>query len=140
MKVLKFGGSSVGTAQSISSVKRIVESTEQPVIVVVSALGGVTDKLISVSKQAASSDAAYRTVVDELQARHHQLIADVVPGNRQAKLTEQIDALFEEMRSILHGVFLIQDLVFKTKATVLQLPMFVVKVLVNHPCKDNFIS
>ena len=114
MKVLKFGGSSVGTAQSISSVKRIVESTEQPVIVVVSALGGVTDKLISVSKQAASSDAAYRTVVDELQARHHQLIADVVPANRQAKLTEQIDALFEEMRSILHGVFLIQDLTPKT--------------------------
>lgn len=114
MKVLKFGGSSVGTAQSISSVKRIVESTEQPVIVVVSALGGVTDKLISVSKQAANSDAAYRTVVDELQARHHQLIADVVPANRQAKLTEQIDALFEEMRSILHGVFLIQDLTPKT--------------------------
>lgn len=114
MKVLKFGGSSVGTAQSISSVKRIVESTEQPVIVVVSALGGVTDKLISVSKQAANSDAAYRTVVDELQARHHQLIADVVPANRQAKLNEQIDALFEEMRSILHGVFLIQDLTPKT--------------------------
>ena len=110
MKVLKFGGSSVGTAKSISNVKRIVESTEQPVIVVVSALGGVTDKLIAVSKQAAESDAAYRAEVDGLQARHHQLIADVVPANRQTRLIEEIDALFEEMRSILHGVFLIQDL------------------------------
>ena len=114
MKVLKFGGSSVGTAKSISNVKRIVESTDQPVIVVVSALGGVTDQLIAVSQQAAACDAVYRTEVDNLQTRHHQLIADVVPANRQAKLIEQIDALFEEMRSILHGVFLIQDLTPKT--------------------------
>ena len=52
MKVIKFGGTSVGSANSILSVKRIVEAVEEPVIVVVSALGGITDKLINTSKMA----------------------------------------------------------------------------------------
>ena len=58
MKVIKFGGTSVGSANSILSVKRIVEAVEEPVIVVVSALGGITDKLINTSKMAAAGDAA----------------------------------------------------------------------------------
>ena len=52
MKVLKFGGTSVGTVKSLTHVKRIVESEEEPVIVVVSALGGITDKLINTSQMA----------------------------------------------------------------------------------------
>ena len=59
MKVIKFGGTSVVSANSILSVKRIVEAVEEPVIVVVSALGGITDKLINTSKMAAAGDAAY---------------------------------------------------------------------------------
>ena len=58
MKVLKFGGSSVGSVNSILSVKKIVEAVEEPVIVVVSALGGITDKLIHTSEMAANGDAA----------------------------------------------------------------------------------
>ena len=49
MKVMKFGGTSVGSVNSILSVKQIVEAVEEPVIVVVSALGGITDKLINTS-------------------------------------------------------------------------------------------
>ena len=52
MKVLKFGGSSVGSVNSILSVKKIVEAVEEPVIVVVSALGGITDQLIHTSQMA----------------------------------------------------------------------------------------
>ena len=62
MKVIKFGGTSVGSANSILSVKRIVEAVEEPVIVVVSALGGITDKLINTSKMAAAGDAAYENI------------------------------------------------------------------------------
>ena len=118
MKVLKFGGSSVGTAQSITNVKRIVEGTDHPVIVVVSALGGVTDNLIAVLKQATATDASYVTVVDSLQKRHHQMIADVLPESRQADVTADIDRLFEELRGILHGVYLMQDMTPKTEAAV----------------------
>ena len=59
MKVMKFGGTSVGSVNSILSVKRIVEAVDEPVIVVVSALGGITDKLINTSRMAAAGDASY---------------------------------------------------------------------------------
>ena len=58
MKVLKFGGTSVGSVESILSLKNIVEHQSQPVIVVVSALGGITDKLIATSKLAVKGDEA----------------------------------------------------------------------------------
>lgn len=56
MKVLKFGGTSVGTVKSLTHVKRIVESEEEPVIVVVSALGGITDMLIATARMASKGD------------------------------------------------------------------------------------
>jgi aspartokinase len=60
MKVMKFGGTSVGSVNSILTIKKIVESVDEPVIVVVSAVGGVTDMLIKTSKLAAAGDAEYQ--------------------------------------------------------------------------------
>ena len=114
MKILKFGGSSVGTAATIRNVKQIVESVDDDVIVVVSALGGVTDGLISLSQRAAAGDEGYRVALDALHERHRQMVVDVVPDCNRQTLMAQIDALVEELRSILHGVFLIQDLTQKT--------------------------
>ena len=59
MKVLKFGGTSVGTVESLRSVKKIVEDCNEPVIVVVSALGGITDQLINTAKLAAQGDSSH---------------------------------------------------------------------------------
>lgn len=114
MKVLKFGGSSVGTAASILSVKRIVEDNADDVIVVVSALGGVTDGLIALTQQAAAGEAAYQEQLEALVQRHHALVAEVIPSEGQGTLLQQLDALFTELRSILHGISLIQDLTPKT--------------------------
>lgn len=114
MKILKFGGSSVGTTSAISQVKKIVETTPGDVIVVVSALSGVTDGLIDLSRRAAAGDKDYPAALAALQERHHQMIRDVILSERQSALLERIDALIEELRSILHGVFLIQDLTRKT--------------------------
>ncbi len=114
MKVLKFGGSSVGTPESIRNVKHIVESTQQPLIVVVSALGGVTDKLIGISKQAATGNADYATELQALVERHNAMIAEIITPEKQDTLREKTDALFNELASILHGVMLIQDLTEKT--------------------------
>ena len=80
MKVIKFGGTSVGSANSILSVKRIVEAVEEPVIVVVSALGGITDKLINTSKMAAAGDAAYENEFREIVYRHVEMIKEVIPA------------------------------------------------------------
>ena len=88
MKVLKFGGSSVGTADRILNVKKIIESTPRPVIVVVSALRGITDQLIKTSNLAAAGNEAYRQEVEEKKQRHYQFIADVIPAEKQALLKE----------------------------------------------------
>ena len=114
MKVLKFGGSSVGTSQNILNVRRIVEGTDRPVIVVVSALGGVTDTLIRLGRMAAAADYGYRAVLDEMVERHHRMVAEVIAADKQAALTARLDALFDELRSILQGLSLLQDLTPKT--------------------------
>ena len=74
MKVLKFGGSSVGSVNSILSVKKIVEAVEEPVIVVVSALGGITDKLIHTSEMAANGDASYEKEYRDILNRHIEMV------------------------------------------------------------------
>ena len=119
MKVLKFGGSSVGSVESILSVKRIVESQAEPVIVVVSALGGLTDKLIQTSQLAVGGDVAYLTAYAEMAERHHTLINAVIPaGPKRDGLVRVVDSLLEELRSIFQGVYLIRDLSPKTQATI----------------------
>lgn len=114
MKVLKFGGSSVGDASAILKVKNIVAQSEHPVLVVVSALRGVTDQLIRMTGQAAEGNPAYVSELDDLTVRHHQMVVDVIPAQRQSELLLQLDQLLSELRSILHGVSLIQDLTPKT--------------------------
>ncbi len=114
MKVLKFGGSSVGTPDSIRKVKHIIKDTKQPLIVVVSALSGVTDALIGISKLAGIGDESYRDNLEQLIKRHKTMIDEVIAEERRQALLARIEALFAELSSILHGVSLIQDLTDKT--------------------------
>ncbi|MBQ8674268.1 MAG: bifunctional aspartate kinase/homoserine dehydrogenase I [Bacteroides sp.] len=115
MKVLKFGGTSVGTANSILSVKRIVEAVKEPVIVVVSALGGITDKLINTSKMAAAGDAAYENEFREIVYRHVEMVKEVIPaGAEQQELLRRVGELLNELKDIFQGVYLIKDLSQKT--------------------------
>ena len=119
MKVLKFGGTSVGSVESILSVKKIVEAEKEPVVVVVSALGGITDKLIKTSKLALAGDLSYQSEFDEIAVRHHQMIEAVIPsGENKERLLETIDALLDELKSINQGVYLIRDLSPKTSAAI----------------------
>lgn len=119
MKVLKFGGTSVGSVESILSVKKIVEAEKEPVVVVVSALGGITDKLIKTSKLALAGDLSYQSEFDAIAGRHHQMIEAVIPsGEKKERLLETIDALLDELKSIYQGVYLIRDLSPKTSAAI----------------------
>lgn len=117
MKVLKFGGTSVGSANSILNLKNIVESQDFPVVVVVSALGGVTDLLIKTAKTASEGNEAYKDMFQSIVRRHHDMINDVITDGREDLLLET-DALLAELSSIYHGVYLIRDLSPKTQATI----------------------
>ena len=110
MKVLKFGGTSVGSVESILNVKRIVEAEQEPVVVVVSALGGITDKLIKTSRLAVAGDLAYQQEFDEIAMRHRQMIEAVIPeGEKREELQATVEALLDELKSIYQGVYLIRS-------------------------------
>ena len=120
MKVLKFGGSSVGSVSSILSVKKIVEAVEDPVIVVVSALGSITDKLIEVSQMAANGNPAYEKEYRDIVNRHIEMVYTVIPaGDARVVLLDQVNELLNELKNIFQGISLIKDLSPKTSATIL---------------------
>lgn len=114
MKVLKFGGTSVGTVESLRHVKRIVEECEEPVIVVVSALGGITDLLINTAHQASSGDITYMQNYAKIVERHINVINGMVPQEKICAVREKIDMLLEELGNIYRGVSLIKDLSSRT--------------------------
>lgn len=115
MKVLKFGGTSVGSVESILSLQKIVEGQNQQVVVVVSALGGITDKLISTSKLAMNGDMKYEDEFKAMADRHHTMINTIITDEaKRTTLTNVIDKLLAELSSIYHGVYLIRDLSPKT--------------------------
>ena len=119
MKVLKFGGTSVGSVESILRVKKIVEGQSEPVIVVVSALGGITDNLIRTSQMAVTGDVLYQKSFEEIKERHEQMMSAIVPaGEKRDKLMTDVGQLLEELRSIYQGVYLIRDLSPKTQAAI----------------------
>lgn len=115
MKVMKFGGTSVGSPESLQLVKNIIESEKEPVIVVVSALDGVTDRLLLAADFALNSNSGYKSILDELIERHRTVIEKTfISEEAKDEVTEKTEQLFEELQNILRGVFLIGDLSQKT--------------------------
>ena len=118
MKVLKFGGTSVGSVKSILSLKRIVENEakKQSVVVVVSALGGITDKLLQTSQLALKGDELWKVEFEAMVDRHHKMIDTIITDTTDREnLFKSVDALFEQLKSIYFGVYLIHDLSEKTQ-------------------------
>ena len=121
MKVMKFGGTSVGSVESILSLKRIVEeaAANERVIVVVSALGGITDKLIKTANLAVSGDMAFNDECREIVVRHHRLIETVITDDKKrAALLEEVDMLLGELNNIYQGLALINNMTPKSEATI----------------------
>jgi len=144
MKVLKFGGTSVGSVKSILSLKDIVEAEArtQPVVVVVSALDGITDKLIAISELALKGDKSYRDEFDGIVERHHQMIDTIITDTKKREdLLKRIDSLFEQLKSIYYGVYLIHDLSHKTQDAIVsygeRLSSNIVAALVKNGIRMN---
>lgn len=108
----------MGSVESILSLKAIVEKEAQelPIIVVVSALGGITDKLIATSVLAQKGDEAWKDEFQAMVERHHKMIDTIITDPRKREqLFNIVDSLFEQLRSIYFGVYLIHDLSKKTQ-------------------------
>ncbi|MBP5777321.1 MAG: bifunctional aspartate kinase/homoserine dehydrogenase I, partial [Prevotella sp.] len=140
----KFGGTSVGSVKSILSLKKIVETEArtQPVVVVVSALDGITDKLIATSQMAKQGDEHYREEFDAMVTRHHQMIEAIITDDKKRiDLFNNVDQLFDQLKSIFYGVYLIHDLSKKTEDTIVsygeRLSSHIVAAMVKNGVRMN---
>ncbi len=97
MKVLKFGGTSVGTVEALRNVKYIVEHQEEPVVVVVSALGGLTDNLIKAANLAAKNDIGAYRIVQDVTSRHNEIMNKLIEGEEIDDALNRVRALFYEL-------------------------------------------
>ena len=136
MKVLKFGGTSVGTVESLGSVKSIVESCNEPVIVVVSALGGITDQLINTAKLAAQGDKGHLESYARIVERHNNVIEKMVPSEKLGELKVIVNSLLEELGNIYKGVSLIKDLSDRTLDIIVSYGERLSSVIISRIIKD----
>jgi aspartokinase/homoserine dehydrogenase 1 len=112
MKVLKFGGTSVGSAENIKQVKDIVVNKGDDVIVVVSALGGITDKILTAATNAVTGTTDFHTELTTIRQRHDETLAELFSNPQPVK--EIVDNLLDELEHILTGIKLIGELTPKT--------------------------
>ena len=112
MQVLKFGGSSVANAQNMAKVIDIVVNAvdRDRTILVSSAISGCTDTLIKIGTLASERDESYKTLIDDLQQKHHDIINELLPREKQEESLEVCDGLFDSLRSIAQGVCLLGEL------------------------------
>ncbi len=115
MKVLKFGGTSVGTPESLQYVRAIVEGQTDRCVVVVSALGGLTDKLIATAEAAAVGDISYENAHKEIKDRHRKVCNAIVPESRLSVVWDKISGLLDELGSVFKAIFLLRELTERSK-------------------------
>ena len=121
MIVSKFGGTSVGSAENIKKVIQIVQDKEENTAVVVSALGGVTNLLIKASNQALNNDLSYIKIVDEIEHRHFETIEGLLHHDNQTVSKAEVAKKLNQLKDILNGVALLNDLSDKTSARIVSL-------------------
>ncbi|MBP8904786.1 MAG: bifunctional aspartate kinase/homoserine dehydrogenase I [Paludibacteraceae bacterium] len=132
MKVIKFGGSSVGSVDGILSVKKIAESQQEPFIVVVSALSGITDQLYATSKMASEGNENYLASYEEMVSRHYQLVDQVIPESRKAKTVEKLNEYFSDLTNILRGIYLIKDISIRITDTIVSYGEVLSSIIVSN--------
>ncbi|MDR1500925.1 MAG: bifunctional aspartate kinase/homoserine dehydrogenase I [Prevotella sp.] len=115
MKVMKFGGTSVGSAANIANVKKIISGVNEPIVVVVSAFKSITDKLLTTSRLAAAGDYSYEREFREIVEQHVTVVSKLdISEPQREKLAVEVNKLLDELSNIFKGVFLINDLSPKT--------------------------
>ncbi len=141
MKVLKFGGSSVGTPEAIKRVKKIVESQKSPCVVVISAFRGVTDQIIRISEMARTRNEEYAREIEDIRRRHHEVVVQLITRKRREGVDLYVNKLINEFKDLLYGIFLVGDLTPKTQDHLLsfgeRLSSFILtNVLESATCMD----
>jgi len=141
MKVLKFGGTSVGSSKNINSVISILEdyAKNEPVICIVSAVGGITDKLLLAGKQAQSKDTSFSETFNTIKEIHLIIIKELNP-NKSESIIKYVDSKLNELKSLLDGIFLINELSPKTSDKLVSFGELLSSYIIAETMKNRGIS
>ncbi|WP_424001387.1 bifunctional aspartate kinase/homoserine dehydrogenase I [Maribacter sp. IgM3_T14_3] len=110
MKVLKFGGSSVAKPENIIKIKNIISKYNDPIVLVVSALGGVTDLLLEAGSLASTQDQSYKNILSTLEERHLSTIKALLPVTAQSKVLSKVKSEFNVLETLLEGAYFIGEI------------------------------
>lgn len=141
MKVLKFGGTSVGSSKNINNVIEILQNyaQENTVVCVVSAIGGITDKLLLAGKQAKNKDSDYNITFNIIQEIHFEIINELNQNNNDSILQHAENKL-EELKSLLDGIYLINELSPKTSDKLVSFGELLSSYIIAETMKNRNIS
>jgi len=143
MKILKFGGTSVGSTASIKQVIDIISTykkEEQDVAVVVSALGGVTNLLIETGAKASRSEPDYAQLLKQVEEKHIGIIRDIIGVRQQSNIIARVKLLLNELEELLHGVFLLKELSPRTMDLILSFGERLSAYLISESLKHQGIE
>lgn len=140
MKVLKFGGTSVGTPESLRCVKSIVENQSESLIVTVSALGGITNRLIECGNRAENADPTYHGIIQEIRQRHYNVIEAVVPSENQTECKEIVSKLLDELKLICDAVCLLRELTPRSSDLIVSYGERMSSVIVNRMIGQSLLK
>lgn len=123
MKVMKFGGSSVGTAESIRQVVKIIASTSDKehrrVAVVSSAMQGITNMLTELAQSASENGENFRSILMEIEAKHFDAVKSLMHIKNQSSVLAELKKMINELEDLIHGVYLLKELSLRTMDLVL---------------------
>src|SRR4030042_6202438 len=136
MKVIKFGGSSVSSPERIMNVKGIVESQDDPVIVVVSAFGDTTDKLLNLCHLASTKDHHFFKVYNEIEGMHLDFISALFKEKKAGEVLNKVNSLLKELSNIVNGIYLLGDLTPKIQDKVASFGELLSSLIISELIED----
>jgi len=139
MKVLKFGGSSVASSESINKVIKIVKASpfKNDVAVVVSALGGITDVLLEAGSLACKGNENYKESFKIIENRHIEVVRELIPINNQSSVLGTVKKMLNKLENTLEGVFLINELSNKTSDKIVSFGELLSSYIISEALKNN---
>jgi aspartokinase/homoserine dehydrogenase 1 len=139
MKVLKFGGTSVGSPERIRNVKKIIEAQSTPCLIVVSAFQGITDELKHLSELAASRDDQYELLLEKVIAKHIDFSKQLIAGKKQSIVIEDINNICSDVRETLSGIYLIRELSKHSLDQILGIGEILSSLILSNVIEDSYL-
>ena len=142
MQVLKFGGTSVANAENIRKVSCIIQKAAktEPVLAIVSALGGITDVLLQAARKAAQGTEDYKQLLEQAELRHLEVVKELIPVVKQSSSLSLVKKQFNEIDDICNGIFLLGELTERTTDKILSYGELISSQIISAALQANGIE